>query len=116
VIKTFGVLLVTVLVVSATRDIVCQLACAELGAAHAAAACHEPGEMAGAVVQATDHCTAIDSSPSLAAIKINALQHQGIAVSAFRSTTQLLTLPPTRIALPLVACSPHANCLSVLRI
>jgi hypothetical protein len=118
VIRTFALLLVIVLGVSVTRDLVCQVACAEPDAAHAAAACHDAGDVGGTLLQSLlDHCTVFDASPALTAIKVNGPRHQRAAIFALRSTAPLLTLaPPARVELLPVFGSSRAHRPAVLRI
>jgi len=120
VIKTTGLILAFVLGLGATRDIVCQLACAEPDAAHRTAACHESGNMGGALLQAVqDHCVAIEGSPATAPMKVSALSDRGVVMSArVHSSSPPPTLtPPARCELPPGACcSSRAFSSSVLRI
>jgi hypothetical protein len=74
--------------------------------------------MAETVLQAVqDHCTTLGATPSLTAVKVNALQHQSAAPVALRSPTETLTLAPqARIDGPAPSCSSRAHCTAVLRI
>jgi hypothetical protein len=118
--KTAGLFLVIVLAVGAARDIVCQLACANPDAAHAAAVCHESGDIGATLLQAVQgHCAGLDAAPVLTFIKVNALQHQGTAMfTRLRSTPQPLALPPALLAQlpPGAACPFPGDRTSVLRI
>lgn len=70
-IRTCALLLALALAATATRDIVCQLACAEPDAAHAAATCHESSSLATPAMQdAQAHCLADATSPATIAVKL----------------------------------------------
>jgi hypothetical protein len=115
VIRAFGLLLVIVLAVSATRDIVCQLACAEPHAAHATATCHESGDVAGTLVQAIqDHCSGLQSTPALTGAKINAV-HKGTAVGGYLKPAPPYS-PITALELPAMCGFSHQLRTAVLRI
>lgn len=118
-IKTTGFLLVLILALGATREIVCQVACAEPDAAHAAAACHDSGDIGGTLLQAVDdHCAGLEASPATTAVKVRTLQDQGVALATIlRPVAQRLALAsPTRVDLPPVFPSSPPHRTLVLRI
>jgi hypothetical protein len=116
VIRILAALLVVVLGVGSTRDILCQLACAEPDAAHAAAACHETGDRGGTLLQtAEDPCLALDAAPATT-IKGAAAKEQR-SVTATRAPVNSGPLsPPVRLDVRRLVCSSAAHCSAILRI
>ncbi len=86
-IRLTGLLLATTIAFGAARVVICELACAEPGAAHAAGACHETDETTDTIGPLdSDHCISLQSTPALTTLKITAAQPRPIVLAVHSST------------------------------
>ena len=110
--RTPALILVIVLGFASTRDLVCQLACADPDAAHAASACHESGDMGRTLLQAkTIHCDAIETGTTPSVVKPTAAREQAGIISAAADVDS----QPVALAVVIGSCSRTGNLPAHLR-
>jgi hypothetical protein len=102
VLRTSALILVIVLGFASTRDLVCQFACAEPDAAHAAATCHESSDLGRTLLQAkTIHCDALATGTTTSAIKPTVAREQ----AGVTSVAADVNWQPVAVAIPIRSSS-----------